>query len=547
MTKSFLLACCLSLSASPAFAQDIDPANLFGANAAHVEADVRFLADDLLEGREAGTRGYDIAAAYVASRFAGLGLQPAGPDGGWFQNVTLRKATLDADKSAVTLVRGGQEIALDATMAMPRPSLAAETVALDAPMVFVGRGIDAPELGLDDYAGLDVAGKVVVYLDDVPESLGPDYRSHISQSRTDMAAKHGAIGTVSIGLNDDARAQRMYDFFAKRPAQSWADAEGRNGALPDGMTMAIRTSAKGAAAIMDGASVPLAELAAMAKDGKALPRFDLPGTIKATATSTFEDFSAPNVMAKIEGADPARAGEYVVLLAHLDHVGIKKNAKPGEDNIHNGALDNAAGIATMLEAARMFSEATGDARPDRTIIFAAVTAEEKGLLGSEYLVAHPTVPMDKVVGNLSLDMPVPLYDFADVVAFGAEHSSMADYIAAAGKTMGITLSPDPMPEEGIFTRSDHYSFAKAGIPSVLLFTGYGNGGEEVWADFFAHRYHQVGDDLSQDFHWNALARYAALNYRIANAIAEDDARPLWYEGNFFGNAFAPGAPRAKKQ
>ena len=543
-TKMLMLCAAAALIPAAVNAQDFDPTNTYGASAAQVEADVRFLADDLLEGREAGTRGYDIAAAYVASRFAALGLEPAGPDGGWYQQATFRTATLDAAKSSVALVRGGQEIALDASQALPRPSLAATEVGMEAPLVFVGRGIDAPELGHDDYAGIDVTGKIVVYISDVPSDLGPDYQGHISGSRAKMAAKHGAIGTIGISPAPADRAQRIFDFFSSRPSTSWAGEDGRNGALPDGMQMSIQVSPTGAAALMEGAPVTLDQLMEMTRAGDALPKFELPGRLKATAVSTFEDFTSPNVMAKIEGADPEQRDEYMVMVAHLDHVGHNENAKPGEDAIYNGALDNAAGVATMLEAARLFAETEGDARPDRSVLFIAVTAEEKGLLGAEYFAAYPTVPLENIVADLSLDMPVPLYEFTDVVAFGSEHGTMEDYIAEAGASMGITLSPDPMPEQAIFVRSDHYVFAQEGIPAVLLFTGYGNGGEPIWADFFANRYHKPGDDLTQDFHWNALARYAALNFRIASAIAEDDDRPLWYEGNYFGNAFAPDAEKA---
>ena len=442
----------------------------------------------------------------------------------------------------MTLVRNGERIALGADQALPRPILSATDVALDAPLVFVGNGLDAPGLGSDPYAGIDVKGKIVVILSTLPADLGADVRGHVSQARAQMAADRGAVGFITISDAPADRAQRSYDFFSKRASTSWVAEDGRNGSLPDGLKMSISVSPSGAEALFAGAPVALSDLVAMAQAGEALPTFDMGASIEATAVSTHKDVTSPNVIGMLPGSDPEQADEYVLLVAHLDHVGYKANAKPGEDNIHNGALDNAAGVATMLEAARLFVEA--DNQPDRSIIFMAVTAEEKGLLGSEYYAAKPTVPIEDVVANISLDMPVPLYDFTDVVAFGAEHSSVSDYIRKAAATMDVSLSPDPMPEQGIFVRSDHYSFAKQGVPSILLFTGYANGGEEVWNDFFATRYHQVGDDLSQDFHWNALARYGALNYRIASAIAEDDARPLWYEGNFFGDAFDPDGERA---
>lgn len=541
MNKSlFASLAAATLIASPSVAAD--PDNTFGAHSAQVEADVRFLADDLLEGREAGTRGHEIAAAYVVSRFSALGLQPGGAGGSWYQQVKLRKATLDADKSSVALVRNGERKELSNDLAMARPSLSDSEALLDAPMVFVGNGLDAPELGLNSYEGIDAQGKIVVYLSSLPPGLSADILGHVDQSRKQMAADRGAVGAITISAAPEAQALQYYRFVTNNPVTSWIAPDGRNGFLPVGLMMTINASPDGAAALFDGAPVALPQLLSMARNGDDLPSFDLSGRMEATAISTFEDVTTPNVIGILPGSDPEQAGEYVLLVSHLDHLGYKKNAKPGEDNINNGALDNASGIATMLEAARMFVES--DNQPDRSIIFMAVTAEEKGLLGSEYYAAMPTVPMNDIVANISLDMPVPLYDFTDVVAFGAEHSSVSDYIRDAAATMDVTLSPDPMPEQGIFVRSDHYSFAKEGVPSVLLFTGYANGGEAIWADFFANRYHKVGDDLSQDFHWNALARYAALNYRIASAIAEDDARPLWYEGNFFGNSFDPDGERA---
>ena len=530
-----------TLFTSPAMAQD--PNNTFGASAAQVEADVRFLADDLLEGREAGTRGYDIAAAYVASRFAGLGLTPAGTDGGWYQQMTLRTASLETGQ--VALVRNGERIELGSDLAMPRPSLAATDVSIDAPLVFVGHGIHAPQIGINAYEGVDLDGKIAVFLDLVPASVEqPDRRSHLSQTRAKMAADHGAIGIISISVSADDRAQRSYDFFKGRPSTSWVASNGLNGALAEGLDLSIRMSPAGAAALFEGADVSLEDLKAMALANQDMPSFVLPGSLEARAVSTHEDVETPNVMAMIPGADPDQADEYVVMVAHLDHVGVNENAAPGTDAIHNGALDNAAGVATMLEAARLFSETEGEARPDRSMLFIAVTAEEKGLLGAEYFAANPTVPIDSIVADLSLDMPVPLYDFTDVVAFGSEHSTMGDYISRAAATMDISLSPDPMPEQAIFVRSDHYVFAQYGIPAVLLFTGYANGGEEKFTDFFANRYHKPGDDLTQDFHWNALARYAALNFRIASEIAEDDGRPQWYAGNFYGEAFDPDGEKA---
>jgi Zn-dependent M28 family amino/carboxypeptidase len=237
-----------------------------------------------------------------------------------------------------------------------------------------------------------------------------------------------------------------------------------------------------------------------------------------------------------------------VLSAHLDHLGINPPAaddKPDADRINNGALDNAAGVATLLEVARVMAAAPQ--RPRRSVIFLATTGEEKGLLGAEYYAHHPTVPIESIVGNVDLDMPLLLYPFTDLVAFGADHSTIGKLVADAVGPMGVKLAPDPMPAQGLFTRSDHYMFVEQGVPAVFLATGYANGGEQAWNDFMAGNYHHPGDDLQQKIDWDSGARFADANYRITRAMADAEQPQLWIEGDFFGDLFAPHAKRAPKK
>jgi Zn-dependent M28 family amino/carboxypeptidase len=234
-------------------------------------------------------------------------------------------------------------------------------------------------------------------------------------------------------------------------------------------------------------------------------------------------------------------------MAHLDHIGIREprpNDAANADRINNGAMDNATGIATLIEVARAFSRSGN--RPRRPILIAAVTAEEKGLLGAGYLARHPVVGNGRVISVVNLDMPILTYDFRDVTAFGAEHSTMGPITARAASRMGVRLSPDPLPEEGLFTRSDHYNFVKEGIPSVFLMTGFANGGEREFRGFLATRYHSPGDDLSQPINWQAGAKFAQLNYLIAREIADGAEVPRWYRGSFFGDAFGGNQPRAER-
>jgi Zn-dependent M28 family amino/carboxypeptidase len=277
---------------------------------------------------------------------------------------------------------------------------------------------------------------------------------------------------------------------------------------------------------------------------KPIKGFNLPVRLSVSAKSEWQDFTSPEVVAILPGADPKLAAEHIVLAGHLDHLGVSKTARPGEDAIYNGALDNAAGVATLIEAAREFVQS--GKRPRRSVMFIANTGEEIGLRGADYFATHPTVPAGSIVGLVDLDMPLLLYDFTDVVAFGSEHSTIAKAVAEAGKGMGIRVSPDPLPEETLFVRSDHYPFVKRGVPAVFLMTGFANGGQQIWRRWLGDTYHSVKDDLAQPIRWRQGARFAELNYRIARTMADADQRPMWYSGDYFGETFAPTQPKARR-
>jgi Zn-dependent M28 family amino/carboxypeptidase len=253
-------------------------------------------------------------------------------------------------------------------------------------------------------------------------------------------------------------------------------------------------------------------------------------------------YEAPNVIGILPGSDPVLKNEYVVLSAHLDHVGT--DPKRDGDKIFNGAMDNASGVATMLETARAFAESKQ--RLKRSILFVALAGEEMGLLGSSHLARNPVVGSGKVVADINLDMPILLYDFQDVIAFGGEHSTMGEITARAGASMGVSVTPDPMPEEQFFERSDHYSFVKMGVPSIFLMTGFKNGGEKAFRTFLAKNYHQPSDQIDLPFNWEAGAKFARLNYLIAREIADAAEPPRWYAGDAFGERYAKDAPKAPR-
>lgn len=513
--------------------------------AQRVRAHVEFLASDLLEGRDTGARGYDIAAAYVVSQFTQLGLKPGGTGGGWYVPVPFRRAT-QPTPPAVSFQRGGRTVPLaigkDAGV---RPSLVHKQRAFSGGLVFVGRGLQDSRLGIDDYAGLDVSGKIVVALDHIPRTVPSDVAAHLGSTRARAAARNGAIGLIELPMPRGGRpGMPGVGNISTRPATGWVDAKGRASGGPAAAVATLALSDEWASRIFAGSRKPLAAIRAEAAAGGPVRGFPLKGSITVQSTSAWEDFTSPQVVGVLPGADPRLAGEHIVLMGHLDHLGVKKDARPGEDAIYNGALDNASGIATMLEAARAF--ANSGKPPRRSVMFVANTGEEKGLLGADYFAASPTVPADRIVGLVNLDMPLLLYDFRDVIAFGAEHSTIARAVAEAASSMGVAVAPDPMPEQSLFVRSDHYPFVKQGVPAVFLMTGHANGGKPMWDKFLTGEYHSVDDDLKQPIRWEAGARFAELNYRIARTLADAGTRPRWYADDYFGDSFAAGQPKAAR-
>lgn len=542
-----LLRSCFSLLlvlASAASAQSGD-APSFSPD--RFRAHVAFLADDRLEGRDTGSRGYDIAATYVATQFMGLGLRPGGENGGWFQQVPFRSALLTGNPSLTISGPSGTRTWQNGTDIVLRPSLSEAEQDVSAPVVFVGYGLDAPKLGLNDYKGLDVRGKIVAVLDGTPSNLPSEIAAFLSDEKQAMAARRGAIGFVQIPTALSARTNpwQVMTGYAGRPSFAWLDAKGKPKEDAPGLRVGAILNTPAVDALFAGARKSYAAIRAEAeRPGMRPAGFPLKTNLRIQRSSAWTTVTSPEVIGILPGSDPKLRDEYVILMGHLDHLGLKRNAKPGEDNVYNGALDNASGIATMLEAARAFVESGKP--PKRSVMFIANTAEEKGLLGADYYAHNPTVPIGKIAGVVDLDMPLLLYDFKDVIAFGADHSTVARTVAQAAGQMGIALSPDPMPEENIFIRSDHYMFVRQGVPAILLATGFANGGAEQWRGFLGGAYHHVNDDMSQPINWAAGARYAQLNYLISRDLADAPERPRWYRNDFFGDLFAPGIPRAER-
>ncbi len=505
--------------------------------AERIKADIAWLADDAREGREAGTPGYDAAAAYVAAEFEAAGLAP-GAGGDWRQTVPLRTSTRDLGAARFTLDGAGGFQSLthleDYIIGRSMTDTAFEAAGA---LVYAGYGVSAPSENYDDYAGLDVAGKIVVAFAGAPRGFSTEVGAYSGDTETKLriAAAKGAIGFISIQSLSESFPWQVAVKYAGAPAMTWAAPDGRTGAGPKAIRATAFMNESGAKKLFAGEAMDFFALRTAEAASGAPKGFALKKTARLAGAAVFADAASDNIIGVIEGSDPALKDEVILLTAHLDHVGVDEGGEPGEDVINNGALDNASGVAVLIEAATMFKRARK--APRRTIAFAAVTAEEKGLIGSDYLARNPVFAGKRVVANVNLDMPVLLYEFTDVVAFGAERSSIGPVVEKAAASIGAKLSPDPLPEEGIFTRSDHYSFVKEGVPSVFLIIGFENGGEKIFRNFLATHYHAPTDDLKLPILYDQAARFTQLNYAVARALADADAAPAWNRGDFFGETF----------
>ena len=527
--------------------------------ARRIEADLRFLADDLLEGREAGTRGFDLAALYVAERLRAIGLQPAGDHGSYFQQVPLLQAARLADGARLAIKRDGKSTELRfREQYLPGVNFNAPEHSLEAAAVFVGQGVHAPELKHDDFAGLDLKGKIAVLFAGAPAKFDNDRRAFHSSMREKSRAlvERGAIGVVVLGnADDEARApwSRAADNWDK-PGMRLRGADGQALDTFPQLQASATVSAAAADALFAGGGKTAAQLFAAVQAGTA-KGFDLPGTVLLAGRTDIDAASSRNVVARLPGSDATLGQEHVVYTAHLDHVGV--GTPVNGDAIYNGALDNALGVAILLEAARQLRATKGP--PKRSALFVALTGEEKGLLGADWFARQPPVPRASLVANLNMDMPVLLAPSSDVVPIGIEHSSLQPLVAQAAKDVGVTLSPDSFPEEVVFVRSDQYAFIRAGVPAVYL-----NGGVVALAPTDAARpdpksdpklamrqflrscYHQPCDDASQPIQYADAARLARLNARIGVLVGNIAERPRWNRGDFFGERFGrtAAAPNA---
>ena len=535
---------CFVIFAIAAFAQKkpAAPAGNLKISPEALRAHVRFLSDDLLEGRGTATRGHEIAAKYVASEFEAMGLKPAGDEGTFFQRVPFRQAIFKPEQSSVVLTVNGSEQTLrnEDDYLSNGDYLRTDTTA-QGTVVFVGFGITAPELKHDDYQGVDVKDKIVAIFPGAPAKWESTQRAYYSSTylKNQAAAQHGAVGVITI--RDQATERRApwprMIRQTRLPALRTLAQHGQPlDTFPELHGSIILSLAKGRE-LFKAANKDLDQLYKDAEDdnGKS---FELPATAKIHLLTEHKETSSPNVLAVLPGSDPKLKDQYIVLSAHLDHLGIGTPVKG--DSIYNGAFDNASGSAALMEIARAFSRLP--VAPKRSLIFLNDTGEEKGLQGAYYFAFNPTVPVEKIVANINMDELNSFFPLKDVVGFGAEHTSMKADLDAAAKVVGYQVSADPFPEETIFIRSDQFPFVRRGIPAIFVTPGLTSSdpkidGPTVYRDWLDHRYHSPQDDMSQPFDWEEAARLADVDFLIAQRVANAPQRPAWNKGDFFGEKF----------
>lgn len=494
-------------------------------------AHVQYLASDQLEGRDTGSEGYRKAADYVAGEFKQFGLQPAGTDG-YFQPVKLEVSQIVDEKCSAALVSEDGAVEPlkmgDDIIAGLNPDTARD---LEAPAIFVGYGLDVPEVKYNDLAGLDLKGKIAVTLSGIPAGMpGPLGAHHQSMEvRWRSLREAGAVGTIRL-FNPHSMDLPWQRIALSRfnPYMTFADPAMRP---TQGLKLSMAMNPASADKFFAGTGHTLEELLKAGDKGRELPHFDLTKRVRVHIEFSQHEIESPNIAAVLPGGDAKLKSEYVVMSAHLDHLGVGKPING--DAIYNGAMDNASGVASELEIARLLRE--GKATPKRSILFLAFTGEEKGELGSQYFAGNPTVPAQSIVADLNLDMFLPLYPLHYLEVFGLNETTLGDKIREVAATEGVKVQDDKMPQRNVFIRSDQYSFVKQGVPALMFGFGSlpGSPEEKTQEKWIQTRYHAPSDDVNQPVDLAAAAKFNDIVLRLLIEVADDSARPEWKPDSFF--------------
>ena len=521
---NWLLVCvALALMGDAALAQNPDWNALGKLWWSHVQ----FLADDSLEGRGTGSRGFEQAATYMAEQFRAAGLEPAGVDG-YRQPMDFHVVQIDETRCSLDLLDDGkvQPVKLGDDAVLGVGSGAAENV--EAGAVFVGYGLTVPESHYDDLAGQDVKGKIVVLVTGGPANMPGPVKAHYQsgEERRKALAKAGVIGAIFI--SNPRSAEVPWSRIAAARFQPRMELSDPGQGVPPPLPVSIQFNPARAEMLFAGSGHTFQEILAAVNADKPIPHFLLAVKIHAKVGMTRSEAKSENVVGVLPGSDPRLKKEYVVVSAHLDHLGIGEPVNG--DRIYNGAMDDASGDASLIEIAR----AMKDAKPKRSILFLSVTGEEKGELGSQYFAAHPTVA-GPIVADINMDMYLPLFPLKYLEVQGLGESTLGDDVRAVAGDAGVQVQADKEPEHNRFIRSDQYSFIKKGVPALAFKFGWvpGTPEEKTFRAWYAERYHAPSDDLSQPVDLAAAAQFDAILEKLALRVADADQRPAWKPDSFF--------------
>ncbi len=527
--KALYIATFLALAFSLAAQQPAQPARHFDGQSwwAHVT----FLADDNLEGRETGSEGLRKAESYIVDQFTKAGLQPAGSNGFYQPVKFISRQIVEKDSSAMLVASGKAEpLTLgDDAYFTTRAELSSEEIT--APLIFVGYGLKIPEKNYDDLSGLDLHGKIVVYLAGSPSEIPTALSAHYQTigERWKSLKQAGVVGTITIPnpASMDIPWSRM-SLNRAHPSMDLADPEFNE---TQGLKMAMTFNPAQAEKLFAASGHTFEEIAALGKDRKPLPHFPLAVSLKAHATVKTSTVESANIVGKLPGIDPALKNEYVVISAHIDHIGIGEPING--DRIYDGAMDNASGVAVLLDLAAQFNAHTE--HPRRSILFLVVTAEEKGLLGSKYFAAHPTVPPKSMIADVNIDMFLPIVPLKVLKVPGLAESDLGDRAREAAQLFGVRVQADPEPLRNVFIRSDQYNFIRHGVPALKLDVGFDPGSPEqkIFKDWLTNRYHAPSDDLAQPVDFASAGLYEEIVRQLLISVANTDARPQWKPDSFF--------------
>ena len=539
MKKYFLIVCsfiALNISAqNVTISKDIKKA-MDRIDTNTIRAHIAYLADDKLKGRLPGTEGYQMAVDYVIDQYKKIGLAPGGDNGGYTQKVLIRKSIVE-NSSAVAVLRdksGNTDSLMFLKDFAPAPHPLNQKTSADGQLAFAGYGVEIPG-GYSDYAGIDVKGKIVVLVAGAPDGLHSTVTAHFSNGGNKMtvAFEKGAVGVIMYNpqnrppANANPTLQSNTTINAEKTMVFGRGFTGNLKVVVNAGNMLIRR-------LFMNSGKNLQQVLTDIKKGKA-SSFDFGYSLSVSYTTTHTDIESYNVVGLIPGIDKVLRNEYVVHSAHLDHVGIGRAVEG--DSIYNGAHDNASGVSSLLEIARVYK--SSGAKPKRSILIVMVTGEEMGLLGSSYFAANPTVSKASIVADVNTDMPTVIAPLLSVVPLGAEHSSLMNNVKFAAGYLGLDVENDPEPTENRFVRSDQYSFVMNGVPALHIKYGTKTNipGFDVTAfvkQWRAKYYHQAADGLEGGiFNFTAAKTYVQLNFLISYSIAQTTERPKWNDGDLF--------------